>query len=145
QRRRTLEKVTQAIIQHQHAFLEQGPAGIAPLTMQQIAAQVGVHVSTVSRAVDDKWVQTPRGLFPLRRFFGGGTPTVSGKEVAWETIQQKLREIVQNEDKAHPLADEDLVRHLQAAVYAVARRTVTKYRKLLHIPASRQRKAWTTG
>jgi RNA polymerase sigma-54 factor len=145
QRRRTLEKVTQAVIQHQRGFLEQGPAGIAPLTMQQIAEQVGVHVTTVSRAVDDKWVQTPRGLFPLRRFFGGGTQTASGAAVAWETIQQKLRVIIDNEDKSNPLADDDLVKHLHAAGYAVARRTVTKYRKLLRIPSSRPRKAWTTG
>ena len=73
QRRSTLEKVTRAIIQHQRAFLDKGPEHIEPLKMQQIADQVGVHVTTVSRAVDDKWVQTPRGIFPLKRFFGGGT------------------------------------------------------------------------
>ena len=73
QRRNTLEKVTRAIIQHQRAFLDKGPEHIEPLKMQQIADLVGVHVTTVSRAVDDKWVQTPRGIFPLKRFFGGGT------------------------------------------------------------------------
>src|SRR5205823_3388535 len=73
QRRNTLEKVTRAIIEHQRAFLDKGPEHIEPLKMQQIADQVGVHVTTVSRAVDDKWVQTPRGIFPLKRFFGGGT------------------------------------------------------------------------
>jgi RNA polymerase sigma-54 factor len=73
QRRNTLEKVTRAIIQHQRAFLDKGPEHIEPLKMQQIADQVGVHVTTVSRAVDDKWVQTPRGIFSLKRFFGGGT------------------------------------------------------------------------
>ena len=81
--------------------------------MQQIADQVGVHVTTVSRAVDDKWVQTPRGIFPLKRFFGGGTQTASGEEVAWETIKQKLLEIIDNEDKSNPLSDEDLVTKLQ--------------------------------
>src|SRR5262249_28046007 len=90
QRRRTLEKVTRAIIEHQRAFLEKGPEYIEPLKMQQIADKVGVHVTTVSRAVDDKWVQTPRGIFPLRRFFGGGTVTASGEEVAWDTIKRKL-------------------------------------------------------
>ena len=91
QRRNTLEKVTKAIIQHQRAFLDKGPEHIEPLKMQQIADQVGVHVTTVSRAVDDKWVQTPRGIFPLKRFFGGGTHnTATGEEVAWETIKQKL-------------------------------------------------------
>jgi RNA polymerase sigma-54 factor len=143
QRRNTLEKVTRAIIQHQRAFLDRGPEHIEPLKMQQIADQVGVHVTTVSRAVDDKWVQTPRGIFPLKRFFGGGTQTNTGEEVAWETIKQKLLEIIATEDKSNPWSDEDLVAKLQEAGYPVARRTVTKYRKMLNIQSSRQRKVWT--
>jgi RNA polymerase sigma-54 factor len=143
QRRTTLAKVTKAIIKHQRAFLDRGPEHIEPLKMQQIADLVGVHVTTVSRAVDDKWVQTPRGIFPLKRFFGGGTHTSSGEEVAWETIKQKLLEIVGNEDKANPLSDEDLVTKLAESGYPVARRTVTKYRKMLNIQSSRQRKVWT--
>jgi RNA polymerase sigma-54 factor len=143
QRRSTLEKVTRAIIQHQRAFLDKGPEHIEPLKMQQIADQVGVHVTTVSRAVDDKWVQTPRGIFSLKRFFGGGTHTASGEEVAWETIKQKLLEIIGAEDKSNPLSDEDLVTKLNEAGYPVARRTVTKYRKMANIPSSRQRKDWT--
>jgi RNA polymerase sigma-54 factor len=142
QRRNTLEKVTRAIIQHQKAFLDKGPEYIEPLKMQQIADQVGVHVTTVSRAVDDKWVQTPRGIFSLKRFFGGGTQTLTGEEVAWETIKQKLLEIIDKEDKTNPLSDEDLVAKLNEAGYPVARRTVTKYRKMLNIPSSRQRKDW---
>ena len=123
--------MTKAIIKHQRAFLDKGPEHIEPLKMQQIADQVGVHVTTVSRAVDDKWVQTPRGVFPLKRFFGGGTQTATGEEVAWETIKQKLLEIIDKEDKSNPLSDEDLVTKLQEAGYPVARRTVTKYRKML--------------
>jgi RNA polymerase sigma-54 factor len=146
QRRNTLEKVTKAIIQHQRAFLEKGPEHIEPLKMQQIADQVGVHVTTVSRAVDDKWVQTPRGIFPLKRFFGGGTHnTATGEEVAWETIKQKLLEIIDREDKSNPLSDEDLVAKLNEAGYPVKRRTVTKYRKMANIPSSRQRKDWTAA
>jgi RNA polymerase sigma-54 factor len=143
QRRGTLEKVTRAIIQHQRAFLDKGPDFIEPLKMQQIADHVGVHVTTVSRAVDDKWVQTPRGIFPLKRFFGGGTHTSSGEDVAWEKIKNKLLELIGNEDKANPLSDEELVTKLQDEGYPVARRTVTKYRKMLDIPSSRQRKDWT--
>lgn len=143
QRRGTLEKVTRAIIKHQRAFLDKGPEHIEPLKMQQIADQVGVHVTTVSRAVDDKWVQTPRGIFPLKRFFGGGTHTATGEEVAWETIKNKLLELIDKEDKSNPLSDEDLVAKLQESGYPVARRTVTKYRKMLNIPSSRQRKDWT--
>jgi RNA polymerase sigma-54 factor len=143
QRRSTLEKVTRAIIQHQRAFLDKGPEHIEPLKMQQIADQVHVHVTTVSRAVDDKWVQTPRGIFSLKRFFGGGAKNeVTGEDVAYETIKNKLKEIIEKEDKANPLSDEDLVTKLNEAGYPVARRTVTKYRKMLHIPSSRQRKDW---
>src|SRR5205814_10716865 len=127
QRRTTLEKVTRAIIKHQRAFLDRGPEFIEPLKMQQIADLVGVHVTTVSRAVDDKWVQTPRGIFPLKRFFGGGTHTSTGEEVSYEAIKQKLLEIIDKEDKSNPLSDEDLVNKLNEAGYPVARRTVTKY------------------
>jgi RNA polymerase sigma-54 factor len=143
QRRSTLERVTKAIIKHQRAFLDQGPDHIEPLKMQQIAEIVGVHVTTVSRAVDDKWVQTPRGVFPLKRFFGGGTKNEqTGEEIAWETIKQKLLEMIGNEDKSNPLSDEDIVTKLHEAGLPVARRTVTKYRKMLNIPSSRQRKDW---
>ena len=140
QRRNTLERVTRAIIDHQRDFLERGPDHIEPLKMQQIADRVGVHVTTVSRAVDGKWVQTPRGIFPLKRFFGGGTVTTSGEEVAWDTIKRKLTEIVDAEDKSNPCSDDELVNRLRAVGYPLARRTVTKYRKMLDIPSSRQRK-----
>ncbi|MCS7020331.1 MAG: RNA polymerase factor sigma-54 [Gemmataceae bacterium] len=144
QRRNTLLKVTQAIIERQRPFLEWGPEHIQPLKMQQIAEQVGVHVTTVSRAVDDKWVQTPRGLFPLKRFFGGGKANEqTGEDVAYEVIKQKLLELIAQEDKANPLSDEELVARLNAAGYPVKRRTVTKYRQLLNIPSSRQRKDWS--
>ncbi|HQR41733.1 MAG TPA: RNA polymerase factor sigma-54, partial [Gemmatales bacterium] len=142
QRRSTLAKVTQAIVEHQRPFLEKKAEHINPLKMQQIADQVGVHVTTISRAVDEKWVETPRGIFPLKRFFGGGTTTAQGEEVAWELIKSKLTELINNEEKSNPLSDDELVKKLQEAGYPVARRTVTKYRKLLNIPSSRQRKEW---
>jgi len=144
QRRNTLEKVTRAIIEHQKAFLEKGPEYIQPLKMQQIADQVGVHVTTVSRAVDDKWVQTPRGIFPLKRFFGGGMK-VGDEEVAWEVMKQKLMEIIDQENKSAPLSDEDLVEKMKEAGCPVKRRTITKYRQMAHIPSSRERKDWTAA
>jgi RNA polymerase sigma-54 factor len=140
QRRNTLLKVARAIIEHQKEFLDKGPEYIEPLKMQQIADRVGVHVTTVSRAVDDKWVQTPRGIFPLKRFFGGGTITADGDEIAWDTIKQKLLEIIAKEDKQDPLSDEQIVDEMERQGLKVARRTVTKYRQNLHIPSSRQRK-----
>jgi RNA polymerase sigma-54 factor len=142
QRHNTLKRVANAIVNHQTEFLNHGPEAIVPLKMQQVADDVGVHVTTVSRAVDDKWIQTPRGLFPLKRFFGGGTTTAEGEEVAWDIIRLKLKEIVANEDKAHPLSDDALVEKLAAAGYQLARRTVTKYRKAMSIPSSRQRREY---
>jgi len=140
QRRNTLLKVARAIIEHQQDFLDKGPESIEPLKMQQIADRVGVHVTTVSRAVDDKWVQTPRGIFPLKRFFGGGTMTADGDEVAWDTIKQKLLEIIAKEDKQNPMSDEEIVDEMERQGFKVARRTVTKYRQALLIPSSRQRR-----
>ena len=103
QRRNTLTRVAQAIVDHQNRFLDKGPESIEPLKMQQIADKVGVHVTTVSRAVDDKWIQTPRGIFPLKRFFCGGTTSADGEEVAWDTIRLKLQELIDSEDKTAPL------------------------------------------
>ncbi len=142
QRRATLTKVSQAIVDHQKEFLDKGPEAIEPLKMQQIADKVGVHVTTVSRAVDEKWIQTPRGIFPLKRFFCGGTTGADGEEVAWDTVRLKLQEIVDAEDKQHPLSDDQLVAKLAEAGMTVARRTVTKYRKAMGILSSRQRRDW---
>ena len=143
QRRSTLTRVAQAIVDHQSEFLTKGPEYIEPLKMQQIADKVGVHVTTVSRAVDDKWIQTPRGIFPLKRFFGGGTTSADGDEVAWDTVRLKLQEIIDNEDKHRPYSDDELVKELDKHGLTVARRTVTKYRKAMKIPSSRQRRMWT--
>jgi len=142
QRRATLSKVAQAIVDHQKEFLDKGPEAIEPLKMQQIADKVGVHVTTVSRAVDEKWIQTPRGIFPLKRFFCGGTTSAQGEEVAWDAVRLKLQEIVDAEDKQRPLSDDQLVQQLAAAGITVARRTVTKYRKAMGILSSRQRRDW---
>ncbi len=142
QRRSTLTKVAEAIVVHQKRFLDEGPEAIEPLKMQQIADKVGVHVTTVSRAVDDKWIQTPRGILPLKRFFVGGTQTDDGEDVAWDTIRLKLQDLIDKEDKSEPHSDEKLVEELKKAGMAVARRTVTKYRKKMAIPSSRQRRDW---
>jgi RNA polymerase sigma-54 factor len=146
QRRNTLERVTRAIVRKQKAFLDLGPEHIEPLKMQQIADEVGVHVTTVSRAVDDKWVMTSRGVFPLKRFFvGAATNKETGEMIPWEKVKSALLEMVNHEDKNNPLSDEELESKLQATGFPVKRRTVTKYRKLLSIPSSRERKEWVTA
>lgn len=143
QRQNTLSRVAQAIVDYQKDFIENGPEHITPLKMQQIADQVGVHVTTVSRAVDDKYIQTPRGIFPLKQFFAGGTVNEAGEEVTWDQIRLRLQEVIDNEDKAKPLSDDDLVKKLKDDGLNVARRTVTKYRKKMGIPSSRQRRDWS--
>jgi RNA polymerase sigma-54 factor len=143
QRRRTLTRVAQEIVSYQKRFLDQGPESIEPLKMQQIADKVGVHVTTVSRAVDDKWIQTPRGIFPLRRFFVFGTQSADGEDIAYEAIRLKLQEIIEKEDKSNPLSDDELVVQLNKHGLGVARRTITKYRKKMGIPSSRQRRDWS--
>jgi RNA polymerase sigma-54 factor len=142
QRRSTLLKTAQAIVDHQIRFLTEGPEAIEPLKMQQIADRIGMHVTTVSRAVDDKWLQTPRGLHPLRRFFVGGTVSADGDEVAWDAVRLKLQEIIDQEPKDDPYSDDALVEELAKRGITVARRTVTKYRKAMDIPSSRQRRDW---
>jgi RNA polymerase sigma-54 factor len=142
QRRSTLLKTAQAIVDHQTRFLTEGAEALEPLKMQQIADRIGMHVTTVSRAVDDKWLQTPRGLPPLRRFFVGGTTRADGDEVAWDSVRMKLQEIVDGEPKDSPFSDDELVDELGKQGIKVARRTVTKYRKAMQIPSSRQRRDW---
>ena len=145
QRRNTLTRVSQAIVDHQTEFLNKGPEFIEPLKMQQIADKVKVHVTTVSRAVDDKWIQTPRGIFPLKRFFCGGTMSADGEEIAWDAVRLKLQEVIDGENKQHPYSDDELVKELAKHGLTVARRTVTKYRKAMNIPSSRQRRDWSEG
>ena len=142
QRRSTLLKTAQAIVDHQTRFLAEGPEAIEPLKMQQIADRIGMHVTTVSRAVDDKWLQTPRGLLPLRGFFVGGTVSADGEEVAWDAVRVRLQEIIDGESKDRPFSDDDLVEQLGKRGITLARRTVTKYRKAMKIPSSRQRRDW---
>ncbi len=143
QRRNTLHRVAQAIVDHQTRFLNEGPEAIEPLKMQQIADKVGVHVTTVSRAVGDKWVQTPRGIYPLKRFFAGGTKSADGEDITWDAIRLKLQELIDGEDKSKPYSDDELVKRLKAHGLSAARRTITKYRKKMGIPSSRQRRDWS--
>lgn len=142
QRRSTIERVLRVVVQTQKDFFDHGPEYLKPLPMTSVADQLGVHVATVSRAVSEKWVQTPRGLFPLRKFFSGGTQNASGQDMSWEAVKEKLRILIENEDKNNPLNDDEIVEKLKEQGIDLARRTVAKYRKLLNIPTARQRKAY---
>jgi len=140
QRNNTLLRVIAVVIEAQRDFFDQGPQMLKPLPMTVVADQLGIHVATVSRAVHEKYIQTPRGIFPLRMFFSGGTETESGDAMSWAAIQAKLEQIISEEDKSEPLSDDQLVEKLKEHGIEIARRTVAKYRKQLNIPPARQRK-----
>jgi RNA polymerase sigma-54 factor len=139
QRRKTLEKVLAAVFERQREFLLLGEPGLKPLTMEFVANQLGFHVSTVSRAVAGKVVDTPVGIFPLKYFFTGSVAS-SGGAVAVGSVKALLEDIIDDEDKKAPLSDENLASELQKRGVKVARRTVAKYRKLLKIPGKHERK-----
>lgn len=141
QRRQTLTLTMQAIMKMQRPFFESGDETLlAPMTLEDVAKQTGLHLSTVSRVSNSKWVQTPFGVYPLRWFFTSAARLQGGDEVSVRNIQAALQEIVDAEDKQAPLSDDALARLLQERGYAVARRTIAKYREQLNIPVARLRK-----
>jgi len=142
QRRSTIMRVIRVVVDAQRDFLDKGPEFLKPLPMVVVAERLGIHVATVSRAVHDKWIQTPRGVYPLRRFFSGGTTSDDGEDMSWDAVKEKLKKIIGNEDKHHPLNDDVIVEKLKEQGIDLARRTVAKYRKILNIPTSRHRRAY---
>jgi len=143
QRQSTLKRIAERIFARQKGFLDDGVRALQPLRMQEIADEVGVHISTVSRAVSGKYAQTPRGSFALKYFFTGGTQREGGEVESQTAIKQRIAELVAKEDRANPLSDDQLAALLeQTEKIKIARRTVTKYRKALSIPSSSQRKVF---
>ncbi|MFW6059869.1 MAG: RNA polymerase sigma-54 factor, partial [Phycisphaeraceae bacterium] len=142
QRNHTLLRVINVVLQAQRDYFDTGPEALHPLPMTTVADQLGIHVATVSRAVHEKYLQTPRGIVPLRMFFSGGTETDSGDAMSWTAIQHKLQQIINSEDKSNPLSDDQLVEKLKEQGIDIARRTVAKYRKQLNIPPARQRREY---
>jgi RNA polymerase sigma-54 factor len=142
QRKSTITRVIRAVVDAQKDFFDKGPEFLRPLPMIQVADQLGIHVATVSRAVSEKWIQTPRGVFPLRRFFSGGTTSAEGEDMSWDAVKEKLKVIIAEEDKANPLNDDEIVEKLKEQGIELARRTVAKYRKILNIPTARQRREY---
>jgi RNA polymerase sigma-54 factor len=141
QRQQTVRRVAEEVFAVQRDFLESGPEALRPLPMADVARKVGVHVATVSRAAAGKYVQTPRGIYPLRMFFASGKAREGGGgDVAWGAIKVKLKELIEAEDKSKPLGDDELVEGLRRHGLVIARRTVAKYRKVLQIPPRLRRK-----
>ena len=156
QRRQTIQRITGEILKHQMEFFEQGSEHLKPLKMQEVADVLGIHNSTVSRAISGKWIETPRGIFPMKFFFAtaapkqapapfppiGGTPSAEPEDRTRLALMEKIREIVDAEDRRKPLSDLEIVKILKQQNIAAARRTVAKYREEMGIPSSRLRKQY---
>jgi RNA polymerase sigma-54 factor len=142
QRRRTIVKVMQCIVEEQRDFFEKGPVALRPLTLQQVATQIGMHESTVSRVTTNKYVQTPRGVFELKYFFSSSLDTDDGDSMSSKAAKTRISEIIAHEDKSRPLSDQKIVDMLKADGLNIARRTVAKYREQLGILPARMRKTY---
>lgn len=139
-RKRTVLAVAEAIVEAQHDFMNEGPKALKPLCMKEIADKVGVHEATVSRTVNDKYMDTPQGIYEMRYFFSSHVENSDGEDVSTNAVKEKLRELIEKENKKKPYSDAKLAELLKDAGYPIARRTVVKYRKALGILNTRQRK-----
>jgi RNA polymerase sigma-54 factor len=139
-RKRTILAVAEAIVEVQKDFFDEGTTHLKPLSMKEVAEKVGVHEATVSRTVNQKYMDTPQGLYEMRYFFNAHVTDANGKEISTNAVKAKLKEIIEEENKQKPYSDEKLAAILQEEGFPVARRTVVKYRKTLAIPNARQRK-----
>jgi RNA polymerase sigma-54 factor len=140
QRQRTIERITREIINAQKEFFENGVSHLKPLTMTQIADVVGVHETTVSRAIANKYIRTPHGVFDFKYFFTPGYQAESGASVSNTSVKEMIADLINMEDKAGPLSDQELVAKLQEKGITIARRTVAKYREELGILPSNLRR-----
>jgi RNA polymerase sigma-54 factor len=141
QRQQTLLAIGNQIVERQEDFFRRGAAGLKPLIMAQIADAVGLHVTTISRAVSGKYMETPQGLFEMKYFFTPGFQNSDGNAVSNETVKGAIREMVERESTRSPLSDQDIVTELEERGLKVARRTIAKYREQLGILPSHLRKS----
>ena len=140
QRQKTIHKVATSIIKFQREFLEDGIEHLRPLILRDVANDIGMHESTVSRVVNNKYVHTPQGVFKMKYFFHNGIHGSFGQSVSSVTIKQRIKKIIDNEDSQKPLSDSRIVMFLQEEGLILARRTIAKYRDELRIPTSGQRR-----
>jgi RNA polymerase sigma-54 factor len=140
QRQRTIFKVAQSIVSFQRDFLDHGIEHLRPMVLRQVAEDIGMHESTISRVVSNKYMYTPRGLFPMKYFFHSGVDSARGENVSSMVVKERIRKVVEAEDPARPLSDSKIMRMLQKEGIRLARRTVAKYREELMISSSDKRK-----
>lgn len=141
QRQQTIRKVSESIVKHQQGFLEHGVTALRPMVLRDVADDIEMHESTVSRVVNGKYMHTPQGIFELKYFFHSGLGHASGSDVSSITVKERLKKLIESEDARKPLSDAALARKLKASGLQIARRTVAKYREELAIPSSKARKA----
>jgi RNA polymerase sigma-54 factor len=142
QRQQTIMNIAREIVKRQREFLDRGVAHLKPLTMLQVADEVGVHETTVSRAVAGKYMETPQGVFEMKYFFTSGIQTASGASISNTSIKDIIAELIRKEDTSDPLSDEQIVKLLAEKGIVIARRTVAKYRSELNILPSTLRKVY---
>ena len=142
QRRRTIIKVTECIVDKQRDFFERGVNYLKPMILRDVAEAVSMHESTISRVTTSKYVHTPQGIFELKYFFNSSIRRTTEEDIASESVKNKIREIVSNEDSRRPLSDQKIVEVLRASGIVIARRTVAKYREMLGILSSTKRKKY---
>jgi RNA polymerase sigma-54 factor len=140
QRQRTIFRVAKSIIKFQRDFLERGVAGLRPLVLRDVAEDIGMHESTISRVTTNKYMQTPLGLFELKYFFNSGLSTSDGDSVSSENVKNQIKQIIDKENPAKPLSDQKIAELLSDATVNIARRTVTKYREMMRIGSSSERR-----
>jgi RNA polymerase sigma-54 factor len=140
QRRQTILKVCYAIIGRQHDFLDHGIDQLKPMMIKEVAEEIGVHPSTVSRAVASKYVHTSQGVFELRYFFSESVQGPEGAGTSLLILKRRVKKLIEEEDPAHPLTDDQITRILQSQGIQVTRRTVAKYREDMKIPSTHQRR-----
>lgn len=140
QRQRTIYKVAESIVRHQRAFLDHGISHLRPLVLRDVASDIGMHESTVSRVVANKYMHTPRGVYEMRFFFHSGITSTMGEAISSVTIKDRIKKMIEEEDAFRPLSDSRIADVLGAEGLPLARRTVAKYREELRIPPSNLRK-----
>jgi len=140
QRQRTIYKVSKSIIRFQREFFDRGIEYLRPLVLRDIAEDIGMHESTISRVTTNKYMQTPQGLFELKYFFNSGLSTSEGEFLASESVKNRIKEIIEKEDPKKPLSDQKIAELLSGQTVNIARRTVTKYREMLKFGSSSERK-----
>jgi RNA polymerase sigma-54 factor len=140
QRQKTIYRVMESILKFQRGFFEKGIAFLKPMVLRDVAEDIGMHESTISRVTTNKYVHTPRGIFELKYFFNSSIQRIQGEAVASASVQEKIRQIIESENPKKPYSDDKISKILKESNISIARRTVAKYREMMRVLPSNKRK-----